>query len=89
MWNSCFSNRYDNCSLASGSQEFNRRITDITQDIQALGFQDTHGDIEEEDYYLWCGDKKNVEPSDLKQTEAHPAQTGSQPSSLWCIKLQL
>ncbi|GLD50573.1 cerebral cavernous malformations 2 protein-like protein, partial [Lates japonicus] len=43
---------YDNCSLASGSQEFNRRITDITHDIQALGFQETHGDIEEEDYYL-------------------------------------
>uniref|UniRef100_A0A3Q3WAV3 G-protein coupled receptors family 2 profile 1 domain-containing protein n=1 Tax=Mola mola TaxID=94237 RepID=A0A3Q3WAV3_MOLML len=46
----CF--RYDNSSLASGSQEFNRRISDITHDIQALGFQDTHGDIEEEDYYL-------------------------------------
>uniref|UniRef100_A0A3B5MC54 Cerebral cavernous malformations 2 harmonin-homology domain-containing protein n=1 Tax=Xiphophorus couchianus TaxID=32473 RepID=A0A3B5MC54_9TELE len=44
--------RYDNSSLATGSQEFNRRITDITHDIQALGFQDTHGDIEEEDYYL-------------------------------------
>lgn len=44
--------RYDNSSLASGSQEFNRRISDITHDIQALGFQDTHGDIEEEDYYL-------------------------------------
>ncbi|XP_032415752.1 cerebral cavernous malformations 2 protein-like isoform X1 [Xiphophorus hellerii] len=44
--------RYDNGSLATGSQEFNRRITDITHDIQALGFQDTHGDIEEEDYYL-------------------------------------
>ncbi|XP_063320068.1 cerebral cavernous malformations 2 protein-like isoform X1 [Pelmatolapia mariae] len=44
--------RYDNCSLASGSQEFNRRITDITHDIEALGFQDTHDDIEEEDYYL-------------------------------------
>ncbi|TDH10129.1 hypothetical protein EPR50_G00071810 [Perca flavescens] len=44
--------RYDNGSLASGSQEFNRRMTDITHDIQALGFQDTHGDIEEEDYYL-------------------------------------
>ncbi|XP_008297260.1 cerebral cavernous malformations 2 protein-like [Stegastes partitus] len=43
---------YDGCSQASGSQEFNRRITDITHDIQALGFQDTHGDIEEEDYYL-------------------------------------
>uniref|UniRef100_A0A3B3VSC7 CCM2 like scaffold protein n=1 Tax=Poecilia latipinna TaxID=48699 RepID=A0A3B3VSC7_9TELE len=43
---------YDNGSLPTGSQEFNRRITDITQDIQALGFQDTHGDIEEEDYYL-------------------------------------
>lgn len=44
--------RYDNSSLASGSQEFNRRISDITHDIQALGFQDTHADIEEEDYYL-------------------------------------
>ncbi|XP_078144158.1 LOW QUALITY PROTEIN: cerebral cavernous malformations 2 protein-like [Centroberyx gerrardi] len=43
---------YDSCSQASGSQEFNRRISDITHDIQALGFQDTHGDIEEEDYYL-------------------------------------
>lgn len=43
---------YDNGSLASGSQEFNRRITDITHDIQALGFQERHGDIEEEDYYL-------------------------------------
>lgn len=46
------SSRYDSSSLASGSQEFNRRISDITHDIQALGFQDTHGDIEEEDYYL-------------------------------------
>lgn len=44
--------RYDNSSLASGSQEFNRRISDITHDIQALGFQETHADIEEEDYYL-------------------------------------
>lgn len=43
---------YDNSSVASGSQEFNRRISDITHDIQALGFQDTHADIEEEDYYL-------------------------------------
>ncbi|XP_061827365.1 cerebral cavernous malformations 2 protein-like isoform X2 [Nerophis lumbriciformis] len=43
---------YDSCSLASGSQEFNRRISDITHDIQALGFENTHGDIEEEDYYL-------------------------------------
>ncbi|XP_034446285.1 cerebral cavernous malformations 2 protein-like isoform X2 [Hippoglossus hippoglossus] len=43
---------YDNSSHASGSQEFNRRISDIAHDIQALGFQDTHGDIEEEDYYL-------------------------------------
>uniref|UniRef100_A0A3P9LUI5 CCM2 like scaffold protein n=1 Tax=Oryzias latipes TaxID=8090 RepID=A0A3P9LUI5_ORYLA len=43
---------YDSGSLASGSQDFNRRISDITHDIQALGFQDTHGDIEEEDYYL-------------------------------------
>ncbi|CAB1427310.1 unnamed protein product [Pleuronectes platessa] len=43
---------YDNSSHASGSQDFNRRISDIAHDIQALGFQDTHGDIEEEDYYL-------------------------------------
>uniref|UniRef100_A0A665VME0 CCM2 like scaffold protein n=1 Tax=Echeneis naucrates TaxID=173247 RepID=A0A665VME0_ECHNA len=43
---------YDGCSLGSGSQEFNQRITDITHDIQTLGFQDMHGDIEEEDYYL-------------------------------------
>uniref|UniRef100_H3D198 CCM2 like scaffold protein n=1 Tax=Tetraodon nigroviridis TaxID=99883 RepID=H3D198_TETNG len=43
---------YDSLSLASGSQEFNQRISDITHDIQALGFQDTHEDIEEEDYYL-------------------------------------
>ncbi|XP_061909538.1 cerebral cavernous malformations 2 protein-like isoform X3 [Entelurus aequoreus] len=43
---------YDSCSLASGSQEFNRRISDITHDIQALGFENAHGDIEEEDYYL-------------------------------------
>ncbi|XP_057686079.1 cerebral cavernous malformations 2 protein-like isoform X2 [Corythoichthys intestinalis] len=43
---------YDSGSLASGSQEFNRRISDITHDIQALGFGDTHDDIEEEDYYL-------------------------------------
>ncbi|XP_054654336.1 cerebral cavernous malformations 2 protein-like isoform X3 [Dunckerocampus dactyliophorus] len=43
---------YDSCSLASGSQEFNRRISDITHDIQALGFEGTHEDIEEEDYYL-------------------------------------
>lgn len=59
-WSACFPSRYDNCSLASGSQEFNRRITDITHDIQALGFQDTHGDIEEEDYYLWWRDKDKV-----------------------------
>ncbi|CAG02331.1 unnamed protein product, partial [Tetraodon nigroviridis] len=39
---------YDSLSLASGSQEFNQRISDITHDIQALGFQDTHEDIEEE-----------------------------------------
>ncbi|XP_053705081.1 cerebral cavernous malformations 2 protein-like [Synchiropus splendidus] len=43
---------YDHCSLNSGSQEFNRRITDISHDIEALGFQGPHGDIEEEDYYL-------------------------------------
>uniref|UniRef100_A0A8C6WFU0 CCM2 like scaffold protein n=1 Tax=Neogobius melanostomus TaxID=47308 RepID=A0A8C6WFU0_9GOBI len=43
---------YDHCAFASGSQEFNQRMSDITHDIQTLGFQDTHGDIEEEDYYL-------------------------------------
>ncbi|XP_051910881.1 cerebral cavernous malformations 2 protein-like [Hippocampus zosterae] len=43
---------YDSCSVTSGSQEFNRRISDITHDIQALGFGDAHADIEEEDYYL-------------------------------------
>ncbi|XP_077411368.1 cerebral cavernous malformations 2 protein-like [Vanacampus margaritifer] len=43
---------YDSCSLTSGSQEFNRRISDITHDIQALGFGEAHADIEEEDYYL-------------------------------------
>ncbi|XP_067096099.1 cerebral cavernous malformations 2 protein-like [Osmerus mordax] len=39
-------------SLPSGTQDFNRRITDITHDIEALGFEEGHGDIEEEDYYL-------------------------------------
>ncbi|KAG7283471.1 hypothetical protein CRUP_035264, partial [Coryphaenoides rupestris] len=42
----------DSYSLMSGSQEFNRRLSDITHDVEALGFQETHGDIEEEDYYL-------------------------------------
>ncbi len=55
--------------MASGSQEFNRRISDITHDIQALGFQDTHGDIEEEDYYLWWrGNRRRVFDSVLIQT---------------------
>ncbi|MEQ2289583.1 Cerebral cavernous malformations 2 protein-like [Ameca splendens] len=44
--------RYDNGSLATGSQEFNQRISDITHNIRTLGFQDINGDIEEEDYYL-------------------------------------
>ncbi|XP_063064911.1 cerebral cavernous malformations 2 protein-like [Engraulis encrasicolus] len=43
---------YDSSSLPSGSHDFNRRISDITHDIEALGFQEGHGDIEEEDYYL-------------------------------------
>ncbi|CAL1605838.1 unnamed protein product [Knipowitschia caucasica] len=43
---------YDHCASGSGSQEFNRRMIDITHDIQTLGFKDTHADIEEEDYYL-------------------------------------
>ncbi|KAJ3586246.1 hypothetical protein NHX12_012646 [Muraenolepis orangiensis] len=42
----------DSYSLMSGSQEFNRRLSDITHDVEALGFQETHGDIAEEDYYL-------------------------------------
>ncbi|XP_048873894.1 cerebral cavernous malformations 2 protein-like isoform X3 [Brienomyrus brachyistius] len=43
---------YDSWSLPSGSQDFNRMITDITHDIEALGFEEGEGDIEEEDYYL-------------------------------------
>ncbi|KAG5282202.1 hypothetical protein AALO_G00053400 [Alosa alosa] len=43
---------YDSWSLPSGSQDFNRRISDITHDIEALGFEEGDGDIEEEDYYL-------------------------------------
>uniref|UniRef100_A0A8B9JK25 CCM2 like scaffold protein n=1 Tax=Astyanax mexicanus TaxID=7994 RepID=A0A8B9JK25_ASTMX len=43
---------YDSCSLPCGSHDFNRRITDITHDIEALGFEEGDGDIEEEDYYL-------------------------------------
>lgn len=35
------------------SHDFNRRIDDITHDIEALGFEEVNGDIEEEDYYLW------------------------------------
>uniref|UniRef100_A0A8K9WLF6 CCM2 like scaffold protein n=1 Tax=Oncorhynchus mykiss TaxID=8022 RepID=A0A8K9WLF6_ONCMY len=34
---------YDSRSLPSGSQDFNRRISDITHDIEALGFQHEHG----------------------------------------------
>ncbi|XP_042159525.1 cerebral cavernous malformations 2 protein-like [Oncorhynchus tshawytscha] len=34
---------YDSWSLPSGSQDFNRRISDITHDIEALGFQHEHG----------------------------------------------
>ncbi|XP_056589002.1 cerebral cavernous malformations 2 protein-like isoform X1 [Triplophysa dalaica] len=34
------------------SHDFNRRIDDITHDIEALGFEEGNGDIEEEDYYL-------------------------------------
>ncbi|XP_030625048.1 cerebral cavernous malformations 2 protein-like [Chanos chanos] len=41
---------YDSWSLPSDSHDFNRRISDITHDIEALGFEE--GDIEEEDYYL-------------------------------------
>ena len=43
---------YDSWSLPSGSQDFNRMITNITHDIEALGFEEGDGDIEEEDYYL-------------------------------------
>nr|XP_006639681.1 PREDICTED: cerebral cavernous malformations 2 protein-like isoform X1 [Lepisosteus oculatus] len=42
---------YDSWSLRSGSEDFNRMITDITHDIEALGFEED-GDIEEEDNYL-------------------------------------
>ncbi|XP_066527124.1 cerebral cavernous malformations 2 protein-like isoform X2 [Hoplias malabaricus] len=38
---------YDHCS-----HNFNQRINDITHDIEALGFEEGDGDIEEEDYYL-------------------------------------
>lgn len=44
---------YDGWTLPSGSQDFNRRIDDITHNIEALGFEEGNGDIEEEDYYLW------------------------------------
>ncbi|KAL7860068.1 hypothetical protein SRHO_G00152150 [Serrasalmus rhombeus] len=43
---------YDSCSLPCGSYDFNQRISDITHDIEALGFEEGDGDIEEEDYYL-------------------------------------
>ncbi|KAL1020576.1 hypothetical protein UPYG_G00001940 [Umbra pygmaea] len=54
---------YDSWSPPSGSQDFNQRISDITHDIEALGFDHQrggwqgeqggyHGDIVEEDYYL-------------------------------------
>ncbi|XP_058266677.1 cerebral cavernous malformations 2 protein-like isoform X3 [Hemibagrus wyckioides] len=35
-----------------GSYDFNSRMSDITHDIEALGFEEGDGDIEEEDYYL-------------------------------------
>ncbi|XP_027000726.2 cerebral cavernous malformations 2 protein-like [Tachysurus fulvidraco] len=35
-----------------GTYDFNSRMSDITHDIEALGFEEGHGDIEEEDYYL-------------------------------------
>ncbi len=44
---------YDGWTLPSDSQDFNRRIDDITHNIEALGFEEGNGDIEEEDYYLW------------------------------------
>uniref|UniRef100_A0A8C1HHQ6 CCM2 like scaffold protein n=1 Tax=Cyprinus carpio carpio TaxID=630221 RepID=A0A8C1HHQ6_CYPCA len=43
---------YDGWTLPSVSQDFNRRIDDITHNIEALGFEEGNGDIEEEDYYL-------------------------------------
>ncbi|KAK1898708.1 Cerebral cavernous malformations 2 protein-like [Dissostichus eleginoides] len=39
-------------SMSNTSATAMRGYVDITHDIQALGFQDTHADIEEEDYYL-------------------------------------
>ncbi|TSP68468.1 Cerebral cavernous malformations 2 protein-like [Bagarius yarrelli] len=35
-----------------GSYDFNSKMSDITHDIEVLGFEEGHGDIEEEDYYL-------------------------------------
>ncbi|XP_041112498.1 cerebral cavernous malformations 2 protein-like isoform X2 [Polyodon spathula] len=42
---------YDSWSLRSESENFNRMITDITHDIEALGCEDIEV-IEEEDHYL-------------------------------------
>lgn len=43
---------YDGWALPSRSQDFHNRISDITHDVETLGFEGKYGDIEEEDNYL-------------------------------------
>ncbi|NWX95150.1 CCM2L protein, partial [Nothoprocta ornata] len=43
---------YDSCSLRSEAESFNRMITDITHDIEALACDEDEDDGEEEDNYL-------------------------------------
>ncbi|XP_064377779.1 cerebral cavernous malformations 2 protein-like isoform X2 [Dromaius novaehollandiae] len=43
---------YDSCSLRSESESFNRMITDITHDIEALARDEDEEEEEEEDNYL-------------------------------------
>lgn len=43
-----------------GSYDFNSRMSDITHDIEALGFEEGDGDIEEEDYYLWLQSEQYI-----------------------------
>ncbi|NXD17965.1 CCM2L protein, partial [Nothocercus nigrocapillus] len=43
---------YDSCSLRSEAESFNRMITDITHDIEALACDEDEDDEEEQDNYL-------------------------------------
>ncbi|NWJ11839.1 CCM2L protein, partial [Crypturellus undulatus] len=43
---------YDSCSLRSEAESFDRRITDITHDIEALARDEDDDDEDEEDNYL-------------------------------------